>query len=77
MQVSMDGLRKNLTQSFNEFIYLIKDSDTFKNMNDREIDQLANIRMFIGSLNCCYDPNDKDDINDLSDIYLREVEGDD
>ena len=74
MKVSMDGLRKNLTQSFNEFIINIKATDIFENMDNSETEKLENVRAMIGSLNCCYDPDDKDDWKDLSDIHLEDVQ---
>ncbi len=64
MKVCMNGLRKNLTNSFNEFMDLIKEKGTLDNMDDWEKDQLENIRMFIGGLNCCYDPDNKNDWDD-------------
>ena len=72
MKVSMNGLRKNLTHSFNEFMIDIKRTNTFDNMNDREIDSLESLRAMIGSLNCCYYPEDKEDWDDLSDMKIED-----
>jgi hypothetical protein len=76
VKVSMDGLRKNLTGSFNRFVRMLKDEDyfgnsTFEKLSQEDVDALDELRRMIGGLNYVY--SDDEDFNDLVDLKLEPV----
>lgn len=78
MKVSFDGLRCSLIGAFNDFCKDLKDENVdgnkiFKQMDEYQIKQLADIRAFIGAINCCYDDSCENDMNDLSGMFLEKV----
>ena len=81
MKVSMDGLRKNLTGSFNRFVRMLKDEDffgdsTFEKLSQEDVDALEELRCMIAGLNCVYSEDDED-FTDLGDLWLRPVSEED
>lgn len=68
----MDGLRKNLSSSYNSFVRQMKYDEDFNNLTETQKDKLDDLRGMIGALNCCYDPDDKEDWNEI-DIILSDV----
>jgi hypothetical protein len=72
MQVSMNGLRLNLTRAFNTFVT----PELIDKLDEEEFENLSNLREFIASLNCVYSSEDKD-FSNLSDIPLNEIMGED
>lgn len=69
MNVNLDGLRNQLTHSFNELSADLDDAisngevESFR--QDDLIEKLNNVGQMVGVLNCVFD-NDNDGFNDLS-----------
>ena len=77
MNTYIDGIRSNLSKSFNNFLGLINDDNSkiFRLMSEEEKDHLENIRIFLNLLNASYDDTYYNDWNDLSKIELKQVRG--
>jgi len=77
MNVSMNGLRKNLTGAFNRFVRMLKDEDwsgdsSFEKLSQEDVEALEELRQMVGALNCVYSEGDETFI-DLSDLALEPV----
>ena len=60
MKASFNGVRKRLTNSFNELIKTFEERP-----NEQLIDKLDEVRDYIVTLNCMYDPDCKDDMDEI------------
>ena len=78
MKTSFDGLRKNLTAEFNKLINHIKEQENYTHQpEDTPMSvkiRVMNLKAYIEMLNCCYDDNDPEDYNDLSDLSIAKLE---
>lgn len=84
MRVSMDGLRRNATNSMTELCNAIEEMFTDDRYNDISEEHkksvtnaFNNAGRMVTTFNCLYDDNEKDDFNDMSDVdckYLEEIE---
>ena len=78
MKVSMDGLRRNTTRSVNDLHRVLEDiinsGDLDCDQQEEVINGFNEVSRFIGTLNCVYDPNIEDDMNDLSDLETKYLE---
>ncbi len=83
MNVSFDGLRKNMATAHEELFNVLEEASSQNSWRLEESIEKAKLKMdeltrFIGGLMCCYDPNEKDDFNDLSDeVKLKFFKGGD
>ena len=79
MKVNFDGIRKTTTDQFNrlgDMLEEILDKCDF-DISQEEIDEISsqfnNIANMIIGLNCIYDDETKDDINDLSYLDVKRL----
>lgn len=79
MKVNFDGMRKNATNGMNALHSIIEDivfkSDLDENMKEDLILRFNTAAMMVDSFNCLFDPEVKDDMNDLSEeINIKRLE---
>ena len=78
MKVNIDGLRRNATRSVNDLHRVLEEIINSGNLDYDQEEELINgfneVARFIGILNCVYDPNIEDDMNDLSDLETKYLE---
>lgn len=78
MKVSMDGLRRNATRSVNDLHRVLEDIINSGDLDCDQQEELINgfneVSRSVGILNCVYDPDIEDDMNDLSDLEIKYLE---
>lgn len=71
MKANFDGMRRNATSNMNKLYLVLKEvlSDIDNDCLENEIIEAFNDSAeSVDVMNCLYDPNVEDDMNDLSDI---------
>lgn len=75
METSFDGMRRNATNSMNKLWDILKtvmDKETYQEIDDDLKEEITkafnNAAQSVDVMNCLYDPNVENDINDLSDV---------
>ena len=66
MNISMDGLRKNMVRAFDQFA----SADILESLNEQKKKDLSDLASLINVLCCIYDENDGQ-FNDLSEIKCK------
>lgn len=81
MTVSFDGLRRNATSSMNNLAAKIDNivkaygDDIYSSDKEELIDAYNQAAMFVDSFNCLFDPDNPNDMSNLSDVLsVRRLE---
>ena len=81
MNVSFDGMRRNLTRSMDELSAVLKEVLELKSyeeveteLKERIIEAFNDSAMRCGFFNCLYDDNIEGDTNDLSDLCIDRLD---
>lgn len=75
MRASFDGMRRSATANMNELCDVLKEvielpswDSVSEDLKERIIEAFNNSAQSVDIMNCLYDPNVEDDMNNLSDI---------
>lgn len=75
MRASFDGMRRSATANMNELCNVLKEvielpswDSISEDLKQRIIESFNNSAQSVDIMNCLYDPNCDDDMNDLSDV---------
>lgn len=81
MTISFDGLRKNATRSMNSLHDELKEIialDSYDTLTDEMKKQIIakfnEAAMFVDSFNCLYDPENPNDMSDLSHLEIKRLD---
>ncbi len=80
MQVNFDGMRRNATANMNELGRVLKEQILIMNnyyiddeLKQKIIEAFNTAAESVDVMNCLYDPNAQDDMNDLSDTLCIDL----